>query len=534
MNKIIYYCVFIAVISGCSDFAKINTNRQGVTEEMANRDRVSSGGLIQLLQRQVVPVGTAANKTDIINAYQRAYHLGPDTWSGYFGQNADWNGGKNHTTYSLNNEWIKWTYEESYKKVFSSWLSIKNNFKDENSEVYALAQILKISAWQKTTDCFGPIPYTNAGKGMFITPYDPQDVVYKTMMEDLDKAIKVLAKYGETNGSIYANYDLIYGGDCHKWIKYANSLLLRMAVRIRYADENTARTYAEKAVTNPFGVMTDKEDGASISSAQGLQFENPIERFAGQYAECRMGTPAFSYLVGYQDPRLPKYYMPSSGKYAIAVPFLSAKYLPIPVGAGVKSEDFKTCSLPNIERNTPVHWMKTSEVFFLKAECALLGWNMGSDAETLYKEGIAMSFAENGINPSLAEEYANRELTPSYVNLSSLPKAGHKYSPATSATVKFEGTPEQKLEKIIIQKWIAIYPDGQEAWSEWRRTGYPKLQPVMRNTSNGIVNTDKGIRRMNYPSATGKTQEEQQVYDEAVSFLNGPDTPATRLWWDNK
>lgn len=104
----------------------------------------------------------------------------------------------------------------------------------------------------------------------------------------------------------------------------------------------------------------------------------------------------------------------------------------------------------------------------------------------------------------------------------------------STATVQFVGTQEQKLEKIIIQKWIALYPNGQEAWSEWRRTGYPKLHTPLKNTSNGEVNSEQGIRRMHYSIQTARSEEEQAVYDEAVKLLDGPDSPATKLWWDKK
>lgn len=548
MNRVKSYKLFAAILLvsvltiGCSNFEEINTNIQGVTPEMAKRDGVAAGGFIQSLERQVVPVGTAANKTDIINNYQTAYHLGPDTWSGYFAQNGYWNGGNNHTTYALINDWIHSTFKESYTKAYTPWLSIRKA-SGADSEAYALAQILKISSWQKATDCFGPIPYSKAGEGLFVTPYDSQEDVYTFMLEDLEKAISKLTELHKQGGLLFPNYDLIYAGDTHKWVKYANSLMLRMAMRIRFADPEKARQYAEKAVNHEFGVMTDVNDGASISFAQGLQFENPIERFAVQYGETKMGISAYSYLVGYKDPRLEKYYSPTEVEEAPELDFANnKKYVSVPAGVGKKK--FAKASKPNIERNTPVHWLLTSEVYFLRAEGELLGWNMGGDAQEFYRTGISMSFEENGVTEDV-DSYINSDLKPAEAAYLELVQSGSWWNPEEKAvvsqkqpisdvTVKFEGSDEEKFEKIMIQKWIALYPNGIEAWSEWRRTGYPKLYSIQNNCSNGVVDTELGIRRINYSLVDGRTNEELDVYNKAVEMLGGPDSPATSLWWDKK
>lgn len=529
-----------ALLASCGNFEEINTNKQGVTPEQAEGDGVASGGFIQTLQRSVVPVGTAANKTDIINVYQTAYHIGQDDWAGYFGQNADWKGGRNHTTYSLVNDWVKESYKQSYTQAFSPWLSIKNSPAAKlNPENFALAQVLKVAVWHKATDIFGPIPYTKAGEGLLNTPYDSQEVVYMSMLSDLEKAIEALTSFEEQGGKLFPNYDLVYGGNTTNWVKFANSLMLRLAMRMRYVAPAEAKKYAEMAVNHRIGVMTGKEDGASISVAHGLQFENPIERTAGQYAETRMGTPAFSYMAGYEDPRLPKYFRTTKHPYAVSLPWAGGSYFPIPVGFGIRQDEKREesvyfCSLPNIERTTPVHWLLTSEVLFLRAEGALFGWNMGGTAENFYTQGIQMSFEENGVPASKAALYIGSGLKPVDVDMTKLNRVRTTIQAVSTATVEFVGTQEQKLEKIMIQKWIALYPNGQEAWSEWRRTGYPKLHTPLKNTSNGEVNSKQGIRRMHYSIQTARSEEEQAVYDEAVKLLGGPDSPATKLWWDKK
>lgn len=91
---------------------------------------------------------------------------------------------------------------------------------------------------------------------------------------------------------------------------------------------------------------------------------------------------------------------------------------------------------------------------------------------------------------------------------------------------------EQNLERIITQKWIALYPNGQEAWSEFRRTGYPRIIPIVDNRSNGVINTNTQVRRMTFPRSEYSNNLAQ--VQAAATLLGGDDTGATRLWWDCK
>ena len=91
-------------------------------------------------------------------------------------------------------------------------------------------------------------------------------------------------------------------------------------------------------------------------------------------------------------------------------------------------------------------------------------------------------------------------------------------------------TNERKLERIITQKWIACYPEGVEAWSEQRRTGYPKLFKVYENNSNGTISTDIMIRRIPFPASLQEDNSDQ--YNKLLQLLGGANTGGTRLWWD--
>lgn len=548
MNRFnISYRAFLSVVvvslvgTSCQkSFEELNTNRQGVTVEMSSRDGVAVGGQIQALISNVIPVGTAADGTDVVNQYQVAYHLNADILSGYFSENNNWNGGNNPTTLAIHTGWLGDPFKYSYTAIFAPWLAVKNHpSTTEHPENFAYAQILKISAWHKATDFFGPIPYTQAGTGLYVTPYDSQETVYKSMLEDLDKAIEVLYDYAQNGGKLFSQYDVVYEGNTMKWVKYANSLMLRLAMRTRYADENLSKTYAEKAVAHPAGVITAIADEAQISNKLGLQFVNNLETLGGQYSEARMSIPMFAYLAGYEDPRLPKYFKPSEHPRAIGT---SAGYfLPYPTGAVTEQakqpadgepKNLWNTSIANIEKNTPTYWLRASEVYFLRAEGALFGWQMNGTAEELYKDGIKMSFEENGIPASEADSYINDINKPMSVDMSRVQNVYHTFEMRSSATTEFTGSTEEKLEKIITQKWLALFPNGMEAWSEWRRTGYPYIARPLNYRGNGDV--DLKIRRLPYPIKAARSADEQKVYDEAVSLLGGTDNSNTRLWWDKK
>ena len=110
-----------------------------------------------------------------------------------------------------------------------------------------------------------------------------------------------------------------------------------------------------------------------------------------------------------------------------------------------------------------------------------------------------------------------------------------KPGPRSRSTIAWEdggANFERNLEGVITQKWIAIFPLCVEAWSEFRRTGYPKLIPVVENKSGGTIDSGVMIRRLWYPPL--EYSENPKNIASAVAALGGPDNGGTRLWWDKK
>ncbi len=515
-----------SMLTAC-DYEDINTNPFEVTDEESIRDNIAVGGRFLAMQQNVIPVGTQADDTHVINDYQVAYHLSSDVWSGYFSQTHTWESGYCNPSYFLKDSWIAVTYNYAYTKSLDPWKRLKAlSEQNKTPEVYALAQILKISAWHRAVDSFGPIPYSHAADNTMKIFFDSEKEVYTQMLADLEQAVKDLKEFADNGVPVMPDYDAVYKGNAAKWVKYANSLMLRLAMRISKADEALAKEYAKKAIDG--GVMTDKDDEAKMADGADMVFVNNINWLANNYGETRMGSTIYSYLMGYADPRLGKYFLPSVNANAVQA-FDGKKYMAIPSGHISEAiQEYKDCSIPNVTATSPTYWLRTSEVLFLKAEAALKWGAEFGDAAQHYKDGIEMSFAENGV--SGADSYMTSNKQPMAHKLSG--NGSCSFNAPTQATAKFEGDNNQKLEKIMIQKYIAMFPNGHEAWCDFRRTGFPKMNPVVVNNgrADGITN-ERGVRRMKYPESFYQTAEGQEIYKDALQKLGGVDTGATDLWW---
>jgi hypothetical protein len=173
--------------------------------------------------------------------------------------------------------------------------------------------------------------------------------------------------------------------------------------------------------------------------------------------------------------------------------------------------------------------MTNAEVFFLKAEAALRGWSGAGDAQANYEAGVTASFSQHNAD-NVSDYLADNTSTPADFVDATNSVNDIPYGSDVKIAFNPSGTNEEKLEQIITQKWIAMFPDGQEAWSEFRRTGYPRIFPVVINNSGGKIDTDIQIRRINFVANEINTNTENVT--TATGYLNGPDNGGTRLWWD--
>lgn len=460
------------------------------------------------------------------NEFQRACNLMGDAFAGYLSPIQAFEGGSYTCTYDLDGtNYNNVPFTVAFTNVMPAWLNLKYALENKQitEDIFAVAEVLKVMTLQRAADIYGPIPVSHFGQTE--NPYESQETVYKNLLTDLDAAIEVLKEFvaNSPDAKPLEKVDAVFAGDYAKWLKLANSVKLRMAMRIRFVEPGLAQQYAEKAVED--GVMEISDDGAWLKTTGSIQVFNPLEEVWNAYEDTRMGATIDAYMNGYDDPRLPAYFKTCE----------DSKYHGVRSGlSSMLKADYTNLSVPNVAKNKPVVWMLASEVAFLRAEGAMLGWKMGGDDESFYKAGIELSFLENGLTASAAATYADSTNEPQAFDDASTASTKYNAPKPSSVTPKWDAgaTTEQKLERIITQKWIAMFPNGQEAWSEFRRTGYPKVIPVVNNLSGGKIDTDIQVRRMTFPRS--EYANNASGVAAAIALLGGPDTGGTKLWWDKK
>lgn len=505
----------LMLMTGCTgNFEDYNTNPYGPTPDDLLGDNVETGLLIE----QMIPAIAQGQQN---NSQMIDQMVGLE----YGGQAAminPWENNGNFYTYNPRINWVGITFDTTMPQIYSNYFQIKDKTGSKGL-VYAWAQILKVAASMKISDTYGPMPYSKINGSSYTVAYDNMEESYKSMFAELDEAIASVKAAVASNADFttLAAYDYVYSGNFSKWVKYANTLKLRMAMRIVNADPQLAQQKAEEAVADNTGVMTDATDAAYSSFNDGM---NPLYRagFTWNGGEFRISANLVSFLEGYADPRLKAYCMDVDGKY---------------VGCrnGIKqtSQSFASyqtkTSKPNINENTKLLIMSAAEAYFLRAEGALRGWNMNGTAKDMYEKGVQTSMTEQKVTIGnyLSSTGKPADFTDP-VNTKYNVKATTTISPKWSDSDTFE----TKLERIITQKWLANFMNGWEAWADMRRTGYPKFFPCADNLNQEVVSSSRGMRRLPFPQSEYNTNKAN--VDAAVTMLGGADNAATDLWWAKK
>jgi hypothetical protein len=438
-----------------------------------------------------------------------------DQYGGYMSTPTIWQG-TNFSTFNQPENWNEVPFTTPFPYLYANWTKVRE-VSGGIGYVYAWANVIRVAAMLRVTDTYGPIPYSKMGGGLFQVAYDSVEDIYKNMVADLTNSVDVLnafwTMYSKTELPI-AQYDDVYNGDFGKWIKFANSLKLRLAIRMSNVAPEFAKIAAEEAVAA--GVFTSNADNAMLPAT-----DNPYHKAAEDWGDLRISANMDSYLNGYRDQRRAFY---STGT-------CQGVRMGVNTTASSKAA-YNGYSKPNFKQTSPLLVMNAAEVAFLKAEGALRGWTMGGTPQALYEQGIRLSMEQYNIPSILITRYiANATAKPAnYTG----PTPETSIAAVSTITIKWEdnASEEQKLERIITQKWLANFTLGFEAWSEYRRTGYPKLFPTMNNLSGGAVDTQRGVRRLKFPlSEYNKNAANVQT---AIQMIGGQDLPSVDLWWAKK
>ena len=438
-------------------------------------------------------------------------------FSGYLTMANSW-GGSNFNTFNQTESWNQIPFNTPFEKFYSNYFKLETGGK---GHYWAMAKLLRVNTMLRVTDCYGPIPYSQVANGKTAVAYDSQEDVYKHMFEDLDYAIQMLGEFVDEVGGLKPLE--VYNGDYNKWMRFANSLKLRLAVRISNVSPELARTKAEEAVKSTRGLIDTNDNNAYV----GVGAEpNPLWLVASSWGEIRINATIASYMKGYSDPRSAVYF--TTSKLGGDSPYMGMRS-----GLeGVKPATYSGYSMPNYEQKDDMLMFCAAETAFLRAEGALRGWDMGGSARDFYEQGVKLSFDQRKV--SGADEYLANAVAVPEPFVDPVNPAKCNYTPKTKITIAWnEGaSTEEKLERIITQKWIANFPLGFEGWADYRRTGYPEVFPSVSNLSNGVIDTNRQLRRLPFPLS--EKQGNSANVSAAVSMLGGPDTGATDLWWAKK
>lgn len=501
------------------DMEGLNQNLKNIPQDMLTIDGNEASVLLPGMMTNII------SPTDYL--YQLQQNLGQDVYGGYLMSPTPFIGNVNNLTYSFVNDWVNNIWDIPQTNILNTWLQWKLlKFDTKYPDLYGIAVICKVWGASRAADAFGPIPYSRFGTSTNVV-FDTVQEEYNAFFTDLDQAIAALSAFEDKdpNADIqrFQKVDKSsFKGDYAKWIRAANTLKLRLAIRISRIDPAKAKTMAESAVSNKYGILTTADGAFSMIPANA----NPLATITDSWDDIRLGAPIGTILGGYNDPRLALYARPATD------PDVSGKIIGIRQGIKIITKDtYLNYSKMLVANNTPITIIGVAESYFLRAEGVLRGWNMGAGtAQSFYESGVRASFT--AVGASGADNYlADATSTPAaYVD----PKNhDNDAAPLSTITIKWnEGDNfNTKLERVITQKWIANFPEGCEAWAEFRRTGYPKLYPVKVNNSQGAIPNGDFVKR--FPYTTSFTNASKPQTDAAVAKeFGGQDSPFKALWWD--
>lgn len=517
MKSIFYYIVILIVIfftNSCTDnFEELNKDKQRITT---------------LTGEQLDRLFTSAQYHGTVNyplggGYQEFHNLYGDMQAQFFaGTQPRFSNDRN----TMNGEWHNkaWKWFTMGVTTLAEVLEAtgpKSEFPDENKE--AVAKIWKVFVYIPFTDSFGPLPYFEVGSGKDVVPFDSQEAIYNDFFKSLSEATDVLYK-NISDQTVFSNGDKMFNGSIDKWIKFGNSIRLRCAMRVSTKFPELGKKEAEAAIAHPGGLMIDNLDNAFMQTTPPSYINQLC--WITEWNEFRMSAAMQSVLLGYNDPRLIKFFSRATDtnqfkgiRNGLSILQMSQDYNSVVKNSNISSRFFNKTT-----NDEPIGFMMASETWFNLAEAALNGWNTnGKTAKECYESGVRASLQQWGVSGSFM----------SYISSTRKPAAlNDEYAtpPLSDLPVVFSTVESEQREQIGLQKWLALYPySGMEAWAEFRRTGFPKLYPRLNNDNPDATLEAGSVKRLTFPPNEAVVNKEG--FDIGLQVLGGPDKTSTKLWW---
>ncbi len=513
MKMIFNYKVKVAILafflmasfwSCTSEFDEINTNRTAVSEDRFDENLLFTRSLVYGALRYT--------------EYQRVQQLYTQHYMQYYSVSVDY---FPTGRYISRNDWLTAYWNAAFADFGMQCQQIIEitEGNDLKTNKNAIARIWKVFIIHRVTDLFGDIPYNEAFAGDIEPAYTPQEEIYLDMLNELKAAADVL-ETPSLQG--FGASDVVYGGDVNSWIRFANSLRLRLAMRLSEVAPDIAQTHVSEVLTEN-NMISSNEQSALLK--YGIDFGFALENIQPMsilksFNEYRMSNTFVDFLRNNNDPRLPLF----------ATSNAEGEYLGLQ--NGLNPQELAELDLNSFSEDTdiissqaaPTGLLTYPEVLFLQAEAALRGWGPGS-AEALYEQGIkaSISYWQDVYLDIISRISAEEAAALPEINISQDSIDAYVASPS----IQFN--PATGLEQIITQKWVANLNQGLESYAEYRRTGFPQLNPIPNTDGQSETGGTELPSRLRYPA------EEQalnrQNYEAAVA-RQGADLMTTKVWWD--
>ena len=492
MKKFIIPVLALLTLASCAKFDEMNKSTTGITKDTASPALVFGRSIYH---------GSS-------NDHQRNFNLNDDMYAHYFAQGLGWT-----DFWRYNAGWGDIFWRDFYTDRLQEYWLINEICGDEDHYkcIKAANDVWNVVLWLRVIDRHGDAPYFDengafaAGKGTTL-PYSKVEDIYA----DLIKRLKAdAAALGNTSGqwTLGKEYDLLFGDDWGKWKKFANTLIMRLAMR--YGKAETFKADFVAAANECFDSPSDYARVSCVTGIWGDYYDRTFNDWSNTFTNCDFmsmmnGTNA-GYKTGVVDPRRAFFFLP--GTEAATAGNSNWDGYPFDYTSDTEAEIVKAhggnksyarLNMYNTDgffhysgkSNENLSWCygSYSEALFLKAEAALRGW-ISDNAEDLFKQAIKASMDEIGVFVQRSGGKATIAAADQDAYIAALPAFG--------------ASKEEQLRSIMIQKWIALYPNSVEAWAEQRRTGYPdyasKVFTYPQVSASSGVNVGNIIQRIPYP-----------------------------------
>jgi len=560
-GKVIRLCAFLVlVLCAVGSVSAMNKMKSEAAEGIHLGNSISTGELNELTSN-IGTMGAIFRKLSyfgLYDNYQRSTNLTHDIYCGYFA-NLRAPFYYRSPSYEYDASWSdhRWNHFYSdrtieYGELARSFWFVDHDFTGGTGtylNAFYITRIYYAFLISTMTDTYGDLPLSDKHLQGIPDPrenspaYRTQEEVFELIFDMLEDALQNM-KPNQVGAYNLGDDDRCYGGDVYKWLRFANTLRLRLALRISNANPVLARRQGEAALANEYGLMQDQADNmktipnyapVALGGENSGGDENIHALCSYSWSDAGMNKDlevAYKTLSSVLDPRCEvSWYRPLATNSTVDVPiettldFLGSvsgdseilgeatnpfirynKYSRLR-SHGLDGKTLRDDAWFGLSRESV--WLSYAESRFLLAEAALRTWSGTSKtAYAYFIEGIQASLSYYKIPASKQQEYLDGL---------AIHQAGNNPFLTTNR--------ELMLEQIITQKWIAVFPNGNEGWAEFRRTDYPSFIALPLYNGSWDVPQGKFIKRISYPG-------EESLINENFPFLEEEVFQGDRLWWD--